>query len=121
MHLSERIQCAHGTCYRRHPAKRICLEDSRNGHSSLPWLTESWLAKVVRYERIATASPRLGVGVIGHSLLDHHINLLPNITGLQDFTPVVREGNSGQLEYRVKTITWPMSKHDELKVKEFAA
>lgn len=78
------------------------------------------MAKVVPYERIATASPRLGVGIIGQGLLDHHINLLPNITGLQDFTPV-RNSDGDQPGYRAKVVTWPMTKKDALKVREFAA
>lgn len=102
------------------PAKRIRLEDPRNNYPPIDWLTESWLAKLVPYERIATASPRLGVGIIGQGLLDHHINLLPNITGLQDFTPV-RDSNGDQPGYRAKVVTWPMTKKDALKVREFAA
>ncbi|ROV88622.1 hypothetical protein VSDG_09149 [Cytospora chrysosperma] len=102
------------------PAKRVRLEAPRNKYPSIDWLTESWLAKVVSYERIATASPRLGVGIIGQGLLDHHINLLPNITGLQDFTPV-RDSDGDQAGYRAKVVTWPMTKKDALKVREFAA
>lgn len=102
------------------PAKRVRLEAPRNNYPSIGWLTESWLAKVVPYERIATASPRLGVGIIGQGLLDHHINLLPNITGLQDFTPV-RNSDGDQPGYRAKVVTWPMTKKDALKVREFAA
>ncbi|ROV98339.1 hypothetical protein VMCG_07089 [Cytospora schulzeri] len=102
------------------PAKRTRLEVPRKNYPSIPWLTESWLARIVPYERIATAGPRPGVDIIGQDLLDHHINRLPNITGLQDFTPV-RNSNGEQLGHRIKVLTWPMSKQDALKVKEFAA
>ncbi|KUI61907.1 hypothetical protein VP1G_11404 [Cytospora mali] len=102
------------------PSKRVRLEDPRNNYPSIPWLTESWLAKVVPYERIATASPRLGVGIIRQGLLDHYINLLPNITGFADLMPV--SDSSGQhLGHRVKVATWPLTKQDELKARKFAA
>lgn len=60
------------------------------------------------------------MGVIGQSLLDHHINLSPSITGVADFAPV-RDGTGQHLGYRVKIATWPLSKQDALKVREFAA
>ncbi|KUI65673.1 hypothetical protein VM1G_11316 [Cytospora mali] len=95
-------------------------KDPRNNHPSIPWLTESWLAKVVPYERIATASPRLGVGIIRQGLLDHYINLLPNITGFGDFMPVP-DSSGRHLGHRVKVATWPLTKQDELRARKFAA
>lgn len=49
------------------------------------------------------------MGIIEQSLLDHHINLLPNITSPVDFIPV-RNSNGQHLGYRVKVVTWPLSK-----------
>lgn len=96
--------------------ERIC----RKRPPRIAWLTQHWLSKSVPYERIATASPKLGVGVIGQSLLDHYVNLSPNITGVADFAPV-RDGAGHHLGFRVKIATWPLSKQDALKAKDFAA
>ncbi|ROW17833.1 hypothetical protein VPNG_00745 [Cytospora leucostoma] len=106
--------------HQTHPMKHIHVEAPTKWCTSLDWFTESWLAKTVRYERIATASPRLGVGVIGLGLLGHHINVLPNITSLADFTPV-RQSHGQYPGYRPKIVTWPLSEQDALKVTEFAA
>jgi hypothetical protein len=62
----------------------------------------------------------LGVGLIGQSLLDHYINLSPDITGVADFTPV-RDRVGQHLGYRRKIATWPLSKQDALKFKDFGA
>lgn len=102
------------------PPKRVRREAPGRRFPPITWLTQHWLSKSVPYERIATASPRLGVGVIGQGLLDHHINLSPSITGVADFAPV-RDGAGHYLGYRVKIATWPLSKKDELKVKDFNA
>ncbi|KAJ0116482.1 hypothetical protein J7T55_007462 [Diaporthe amygdali] len=102
------------------PPKRVCREAPRKRYPPIAWLTQRWLAKSVPYERIATASPRLGVGVIGQGLLNHHINLSPGITGIADFAPV-RDIAGHHLGYRVKIATWPLSKQDALKAKELAA
>lgn len=100
--------------------KRIHVEAPRKGCTSLDWFTESWLAKTVRYERIATASPRLRVGIIRLGLLGYHMDVLPNGTSLADFTPV-RQSHGQYLGYNPKIVTWPLSEQDALKVTAFAA
>lgn len=102
--------------HREPPPKRICREAPGKRFPPITWLTQQWLSTTVPYERIATASPRSGVGVIGHELLDDHINRSPNITSLADFTPV-RDGAGHLLGYRAKIPTWPLSKQDALKVR----
>lgn len=107
----------------------MCARDStdeaaqsprKNKYPSLEWLTESWLGRVVSYERIATASPKLGVGIIGQSLLDHHINLLPHLHSLADFVSVRNDGGE-HVGYRAKVRTWPLLERETIETREFAA
>ncbi|CAN8096807.1 unnamed protein product [Discula destructiva] len=89
-------------------------------YPGIPWLTQSWLAKDNRYERIATASARLGVGLISQGLLEHHINLLPGRKSPADFISV-RDEDGGHIGYRAKVRTWPLLKRETLEVREIAA
>lgn len=92
----------------------------RNKYPNIPWLTQSWLAKVNRYERIATAGPSMGIGLIGQGLLQHHIALLPGLKSAADFMPVRNE--AGELAgYRAKVRTWPLLKRETIEVREMAA
>ncbi|POS79788.1 hypothetical protein DHEL01_v201820 [Diaporthe helianthi] len=103
------------------PPKRVCREAPGRGFPRISWLTENWLSTSNRHERIATASPGTGTGLIPQSLLEHHINRSPGINGVADFTPV-RDGTTGQyLGYRPKVATWPLSKQDALKYKDLGA
>lgn len=76
--------------------KRITLLNEVPAHRDrnplVPWLTQSWLAEDNRYKRIATAVPRLGTGLIGRGLLEHHISLMPSVKCPADFISVCNEG-----------------------------
>lgn len=93
---------------------------SHNQQSPLSWLQESWLKTVNRYERIATASPRVGVGLLGHGLLEHYSNLLPTLGGSRDFLPMFN-GSGAYLGVRPKIATWPLSKEEAYKNRTFAS
>lgn len=92
----------------------------RNEYPNIPWLTQSWLAKNNRYERIATASPRMGIGLISQGLLEHHIALLPGFKSAADFIPV-RNEDGESAGYRAKVRTWPLLKRETIEVREIAA
>lgn len=62
---------------------------------------------VVPYERIAAASPRLGVGIIGQGLMEQHTNLQPTLKSPADFVSV-RDNDGGHDGYRAKIRTWPL-------------
>lgn len=102
------------------PPKRVCREAPGRGFPPISWLTENWLSTSNRHERIATASPGTGIGLIAQSLLDHYINLSPGLNGVADFTPV-RDGTGQYLGYRPKVATWPLSKQDALKYRDLVA
>ncbi|KAB5558522.1 hypothetical protein GE09DRAFT_116227 [Coniochaeta sp. 2T2.1] len=93
---------------------------NHNNYPTIPWLTESWLSKLVPYERIATASPRIGMGIIATGLIEHHVNLLPTLHSPADFVHVHdRYGQSTGV--RPKMATWPLTKKEVLCHKEWAA
>jgi len=93
---------------------------SSNAYPRIPWLHEAWLATVNRYERIATASPRLGMGILNQELVQCHINKLPTLRSLADFHHVF-DGHGVYLGSRPKTATWPLAKGEAMSVKEWAA
>jgi hypothetical protein len=96
------------------------LLSTRNTYPSIPWITESWLAKLVRHERIAVASPRIGMGLIGTELIQQHINLTPTLHSPADFIHVHDE-RGHYLGVRPKMATWPLTKEDILKYREWSA
>lgn len=96
------------------------LLSTRNAYPSIPWITESWLAKLVRHERIAVASPRIGMGLIGTELIQQHINLTPTLHSPGDFIHVHDE-RGHYLGVRPKMATWPLTKEDVLKYREWSA
>jgi len=93
---------------------------SHNNYPTIPWMTESWLLKLVRYERIATASPRIGMGLIGTGLIQHHVNLIPTLHSAADFL-YVHDRDGRATAVRQKMATWPLSKQEVLTHKEWAA
>lgn len=92
----------------------------RKKYPRIPWLTENWLAKDHRHERIATAGPRMGIDLITQGLLEHHIALLlgPDKSAA-DFMPVRNEADE-LAGYRAKVRTWPLLKRETIQVREFA-
>ena len=95
------------SCDSSGPALRL---PPRNAYPAIPWLQDSWLYRLIPYEHIATASPRVGVGMIGQGLLQHHVDLLRDIDGVQN---LLRHGTcTGP---RSKIATWPMSKQEATK------
>ncbi|OIW33540.1 hypothetical protein CONLIGDRAFT_182211 [Coniochaeta ligniaria NRRL 30616] len=98
----------------------LSLVTNNNNYPKIPWMTESWLLRLVRYERIATASPRVGMGLIGTGLIQHHVNLIPTLHSAADFLYVHdRYGRAAGV--RPKMATWPLSKKEVLSHKEWAA
>jgi hypothetical protein len=91
-----------------------------NNYPAIPWMTESWLSKLVRYERFATASPRIGMGIIGTGLIQHHVNLMPTLYSAADFV-YVHDRHGQAVGVRPKMATWPLSKKEALSQKEWAA
>ena len=83
---------------------------SRNSYPVIPWLEEGWLHRLIPYEHMATASPRVGVGMIGQGLLDHHVSLIRDLDRVQN---LLRHGRcTGP---KTKMATWPMSKQEAMK------
>ncbi len=101
-------------------------------YSPVPWMEEVWLATANRYERIATGSPRLGMGILGRQLVQHHINMLPTLRGAADFLPVFDHHNHHHHYYgagtgagafrgsRPKMLTWPLTERQAMAVKQWA-
>jgi hypothetical protein len=83
-------------------------------------MTESWLAKLVRYERLATATPRMGMGIIGPGLMHHHVNLMPTLHSAADFA-YVHDRQGRAVGVRPKVATWPLTKKEVLRHKEWEA
>ncbi|KAJ9136703.1 hypothetical protein NKR23_g9631 [Pleurostoma richardsiae] len=93
---------------------------SHNLYPPISWLRESWLETINRYERIATASPRSGIGIVSQELLQSHANLLPTLGGSRDFVPMFN-ANGTYLGVRPKIATWPLSKQEVLRNRAFAS
>jgi len=91
-----------------------------NNYPTIPWMTESWLSKLVPYERLATASPRIGMGIIGVGLIQHHVNLMPTLHSAADFV-YVHDHHGRSQGVRPKMATWPLSKKEVLAQKQWAA
>lgn len=91
-----------------------------HGYPQISWMTESWLAKLVRYELIGTASPRIGMALIGTGLIDHHVNLIPTLHSAADFL-YVHDSRGRTVGVRPKMATWPLSQQEVLNHKEWAA
>lgn len=91
-----------------------------NNYPTIPWMTESWLLKLVRYESVAAASPRIGLGIIGTGLIQHHVNLIPTLHSAADFLYVYDRAGS-VAGVRPKMATWPLSKKEVMSHKEWQA
>src|SRR3569833_1440935 len=82
---------------------------SHNRSPAISWLQEAWLGRTNRYEEIATASPRLGVGILGHELLRQHLAILPTLYTSPDILQML--GRTGpRVGSRPKPLTWPLTK-----------
>ncbi|KAK2050718.1 hypothetical protein LZ31DRAFT_589741 [Colletotrichum somersetense] len=88
---------------------------------ALSWLSEAFLHANDRYGRIATGSPRSGVGILGLRLLEHHINLVPTMRR-GAAVPVFDHSVDGprHLGWRQKIATWPLSKQEAMDNRTFA-
>lgn len=82
----------------------------RNAYPVIPWLEEGWLHRLIPHEFIATASPRVGVGMIGQGLLDHHLSLIRDLDRAQN---LLRHGTCAGP--KTKMATWPLSKQEDKK------
>ncbi len=97
----------------------LSLVANDNNYTTIPWTTESWLWKLIRYERIATASPRIGMGLIGTGLIQHLVNLIPTLHSAADFL-YVHDDYGRAAGVRPKMATWPLSKKEVLSHREWA-
>ncbi len=84
---------------------------SHNNYPPIPWFHESWLRHVIRYERIATASPRLGVGILGHELARQHMHMLPTLHSTVHLLHVF-DARGSIVATRPKSLTWPLTKQE---------
>ncbi|EPE25970.1 hypothetical protein GLAREA_01882 [Glarea lozoyensis ATCC 20868] len=83
------------------------------------WLEESWSPISLRYERIATASPTMGMAVLTREMMEMHIVQTPNVRGMVDCLPVANR--HGFIGWRQKLGTWPLSKHEARGGRQFEA
>jgi len=90
---------------------------TRKHYPRIPWLDEAWRFTSNRYERIATATPRLDVHVLGFELVAKQINMTPNLDSLADFVPVLSRSNSRIIGFRPKIATWPLTQKEAMRVK----
>lgn len=111
---------ADSVVYRKSHSAQGAGQVSRNRYPVISWLKESWLKRVIPYERIATASPKQDAVASNEPAIAHHISSLPNLEGPSDLVLVINQDGQ-QVRYRMKARTWPLLKHEMLKVKEFAA
>jgi hypothetical protein len=81
------------------------------------WLEESWSPISMRYERIATASPTMGMAVLTREMMEMHIVQTPNVRGMVDCLPVANR--HGFIGWRQKLGTWPLSKHEARGGRQF--
>ncbi|KAK1986778.1 hypothetical protein LZ30DRAFT_746190 [Colletotrichum cereale] len=92
-----------------------------NNPLALSWLSEAFLHANDRYGRIATGSPRSGVGILGLILLEHHINLVPNMRHGAAVPVFDHSADSPRhLGWRQKIATWPLSKQEAMEKRTFA-
>jgi len=89
-----------------------------NDNLRISWLQEAWQLPHIRYERIATGSPLVGVAVLGQSLLQHHLDLAPARWTAADFAPV-RDAAGEYLGARPKLPTWPLTRKDMMRHKSW--
>ncbi|CAG8956414.1 hypothetical protein HYFRA_00003797 [Hymenoscyphus fraxineus] len=85
------------------------------------WLEESFSPINTRYERFATGNPTMGMAVLTRSMMEMHIVQAPDVRGMIDCLPVAHRQAPQLLGWRKKLGTWPLSKHEALVAREFAA
>lgn len=93
------------------------LNSIRSGPPSLrTWLQESWEPITHRHERIATGTMSMGVAVLTQEMMGMHgIQQAPEIRSMLDCLPITTR--SGELGFKQKLRTWPMSKQETLRQK----
>ncbi|KAK1992651.1 hypothetical protein LX36DRAFT_289089 [Colletotrichum falcatum] len=97
------------------------LARHENNPLALSWLSEAFLHTNDRYGRIATGSPRSGVGILGLRLLEHHINLVPTMRRGAAVPVFDHSVDSPRyLGWRQKKATWPLSKQEVIDNRTFA-
>lgn len=85
------------------------------------WLEESWSPINTRYERFATGNPTMGMAVLTRSVMEMHIVQSPDMRGMIDCLPVADRQAPRLMGWRQKLGTWPLSKHEALVARQFAA
>jgi len=85
---------------------------------NMSWLEEVWLRAINPYERIATATPRLGLAIVGYNLLQQHLEIAPSLWTAADFSPVF-DDNGGCLGARLKNVTWPLTTRELIRHKSW--
>jgi len=85
------------------------------------WIHESLLPQNHRHERIAMGVMSMGIAVMTREMMEMHIVQAPDVRGFLDCVPVADRSNMGFIGWRQKVGTWPLSKHEALTSRQFAA
>jgi hypothetical protein len=63
----------------------------------------------------------MGMAVLTREMMEMHIQQAPDVRGMLDCLPVADRSNMGFIGWRQKLGTWPISKHEQLVSRQFAA
>jgi hypothetical protein len=63
----------------------------------------------------------MGIAVMTREMMEMHIVQAPDVRGFLDCVPVADRSNMGFIGWRQKVGTWPLSKHEALTSRQFAA
>lgn len=84
-------------------------QTSQKKYPAISWLAESWLKKVIPYERIVMVSPRLDTVVTDRTAELSLISSLPSTESPADLILVANKDGE-HIGRRIKVRTWPLLK-----------